>query len=190
MKPGPSLEAACRAAVLSALAACGGSSGPSTAAGSSSPTTFEVTTGTGGSSNLPCDRGASLAEFQPGQLLFSCQQSVTTGTDTTSTTLAILELAGYHGSDTYSFTGSTDPSTGSVQFRQGEMQFLTRAPDPGFAGTKCKVTVTGPAALSAGAQVSGSFHCDSIDGLPVTGDASTYVPDTITSADGSFAGSM
>ncbi|HEY8089682.1 MAG TPA: hypothetical protein VIF09_17600 [Polyangiaceae bacterium] len=190
MKPRPLLEAACRVAVLSALAACGGSGGSSPGAGSPSPTTFDVTTGTGGGSVLPCDRGRSLVQFQPGQLLLSCDQSVTSGADTRSTTLGILQLASYHGSDTYSFTGSADPSAGSVQFTQGGVQFGTQAPGPGFAGTTCKVTVTGPATLAAGSQVSGSFHCDSIYGLSISGDPSTYVPPTVTSADGSFAGSM
>jgi hypothetical protein len=185
-----SLEAVCRVAVLSALAACGGSGGSATGAGSSSPTTFDVMTGTGGSSSLPCDSGTSFTQFQPGQLLFSCLQQVTSGTDTVSTTLAILELSGYHGSDTYTFTGSTDPSTGSVQFTQRGVQFLTQAPGPGLAGTTCTVTITGPTTLSAGSQVSGSFHCDSIYGLPLESDPTSYVPATVTSADGSFSGSM
>ena len=52
------------------------------------------------------------------------------------------------------------------------------------------VTITGPTTLSAGSQVSGSFHCDSIYGLPLESDPSSYVPATVTSADGSFSGSM
>ena len=115
-----------------------------------------------------------------GNLDVSCNTS--TGPNA-STTIGVVIVPAFHGSDTYTFSGSTDPTGGSVQFELGGYLYDTST--SGQPAATCTIDVTGPAAPQKGDAVAGTFHCDGVTGIPDHG--GTQVT---TSVDGKFDGAM
>ena len=173
------------------VSACGGSGDSSGASsgGARSTVTFSVTTASNGATDFPCSDGSGVTQFRAGELGLFCDEPVPESSGVSIRTDAVINLTEYHGSDTYVFQGSNDGNANTVQFTQGDVRFSSMPSYPGFVGTTCSVTVTGPATPSRGDHVSGSFHCDSIQGYALGG-GDQYVPPVVTSADGRFEATM
>jgi hypothetical protein len=174
------------------LAGCGGTGnggGGTTSSGGAtqSPLHFTVRTGTGDSTAYPCSSGSGVAtKGTPTGLMIACGETNASGATVSD---AIIGLAGYHGAGTYTFTGSTDTGASFVQLTLDNYDFVTSVgATPGEPQPSCSVQITSaPATLSIGDEVSGSFHCDNIVGLVITGDGSYNAP-VFTTADGEFDG--
>jgi hypothetical protein len=99
-------------------------------------------------------------------------------------------LTTYAGSGTYSFQGSDDSTGSGLSFTLGGYQVGTQGATPLSPASTCNVTVTGPASLTTGARVAGTFHCDDVfvDGDYVLLDGGTSSP--FMSVDGQFEGEV
>ncbi len=187
----------CTGWVLAALlAGCGGSGGGGTGSSSSgggqTPLQFNVAVGGGASTALSCDSGSGVVtQGVPSGFMISCQQKDASGADVTN---AVLALSGYHGTGTYSFTGSTASGASSVQFTLGNYGYDTSvSATPGDPTPTCTVQITsGSATPAVGDPVSGTFHCDDIVGDAQGDDtgSGSYSPPVFTTADGEFDGAV
>jgi hypothetical protein len=174
--------------VVCLLAACGSNSPSSGEPTGGYPFSFSVSTADFGSMNYACSSDSSSVTTLNG-FLASCDMDETVSGSSEQMTETVIQIAGYHGSDTYAFQGSDGMTASFVQFDLANHIFRSSPASPGIPGTTCSVVLTGPPKLSAGDQVSGTFHCDNIVGFVISGDAGYYPPST-TSADGQFAGTV
>jgi hypothetical protein len=111
---------------------------------------------------------------------------------------ALLEVSHYRGSGTYPFTcDNPAPSQqcnanavggNEVWLPMGDYAIAAWPASPGRPASSCTFTIQGPASLSRGAAVSGTFHCgpiavvghsDALDASPLP-----------TSVDGQFQGTV
>ncbi|HEY5243096.1 MAG TPA: hypothetical protein VIJ22_16565 [Polyangiaceae bacterium] len=169
-----------------ALLFLGCSGGGSSGGSASAPFSFSVSTTDFGGIAYTCDPGSSGVTTLNG-FLANCDESPNGGT--TQITDAVVQLAGYHGSDTYAFQGSDDTTASFVQFTMANHDFHSGPASPGIPATSCSVVVTGPATLAKGDTVTATFHCDEIPAFVVIGDGG-YHPPMSTTADGQFAGTV
>jgi hypothetical protein len=160
----------------------GGSSGSS----ASAPFSFSVSTADFGAIAYPCDPGSSGVTTFNG-FVANCDESPNGGT--TQITDAVVQIAGYHGSDTYAFQGSDDITASFVQFTIANYELHSGPASPGIPATSCSIVVTGPATLAKGDTVTATFHCDEIAAFVLIGDGG-YHPPMSTTADGQFAGTV
>jgi hypothetical protein len=170
-------------AAATVLSACGGTSGAPGGGGGSSgggALSFGVRTADFGSTTYPCSAGSGITTFSG--FMVSCEPN-----DPSGVAQPIIGVAGYHGTDSYSFGGSNDIAASFVQFGLANHDFRSAPASPGIPGTTCTVQLVGPPTLSQGDHVSGSFHCENIHGDVVHGDGG-YQPPVWTSADGEFDG--
>ena len=146
---------------------------------------FAVTTTTQGSATLTCDNAPSGIALMGGSLQAFCDHDEV-GTNG-ATTIGQVDIAGFHGADTYTFEGSNDPLAGSVSFDLNGYSFSSVPASPGITATSCSVTITSPDAPQRGDAISGTFHCDDLLGFLIVGDGGYHAQPT-TSVDGTFDG--
>src|SRR5262249_20274658 len=143
--------------------------------------TFDVTTTGYGGSNYACPAGSGIV------LMPSFMADCVTN-DPSGLAQPMLQIASYHGTDTYTFTGSSAGGASPLPFGPAHYDFITRDVTPGEQPPTCTAKLVGPPTLSQGDHVTGTFHCDAVRGLVVHGDPSTYYPPVTTSVDGHFDG--
>jgi hypothetical protein len=170
--------------LVAALAAC--SSGSNGGGGGGIPQfQFTVTTSAGTASYSACNGALGSS---PSELFFECYFTVAGADGGASEGWVLLALFNYHGTGTYSFSGSAPETVGVSQLwisASGDYQTVPENwASAGSPASTCTVNVSGPMSdpsiSTVGDHVSTTFHCDNLWG----GSAGS------SSADGSFEGDV
>jgi hypothetical protein len=171
---------------VTALAGCSGvpAGGNGGGGGTSSglPLAFSISTGNYGAVAYTCSPGSGVSPI--GGFTVACSLADDGG----ALSGPIVQIAGYHGTDTYAFQGSNDEAASFVQFGLAGYDFGSAPAWAGLPATTCSVQLTGNATLSRGDHVTGTFHCDGIQGIPVHVTQATPEATVTASVDGRFDG--
>ena len=136
--------------------------------------TYQCTNG-----GIGVDRYSPARAF--GLIILCGEETVDESDGGTRSSSAQLEVAYYHGLDTYAFQcdggygATTCPNSNgnAAWFPLDDYDLVAWPASPGFLPASCKVTVSGPSTLVTGDHVSGSFDCDPIQAVFVRASTAT-----------------
>jgi hypothetical protein len=140
---------------------------------------FTINAGSAGMFSCPT---SPVALVLASSLMVTCSDN---GSGLTMT-VATLEIAGYHGTGTYTFQGSGSAGKSTLQATINKT-FIDAVPGSGPSpATSCTASISGPAVLSEGTEVQGHVHCDNMLAGPAPGTGGTSAPVDV-STDTDFA---